>query len=200
MSWVEIIRSSSGLASMLSGVMEGLGVPWPGAVVMAAVGTGASDGASTVLLSLIFSLLYTGAAWLQYLVGRYFWRFLERFFPRSSRDRLMHVFHKYGELAVLWSRPLALGNYVSLPAGFIRMNQPKFLAYTFVGIMPWTLGITFGGNLIGHYLAGATQLLTAAAVILGVLGALTALSKGLRARQLDRSHQNGERAHGSFAD
>lgn len=187
MSWIQTILSPGGLASMLSGVLEGLGIPWPGAVVMAAAGTEAPNAATGILLALIFGVVYTISAWLQYLMGRYFWTFLQRFIPRAQQEKLQSVMQKHGEFAVLWTRPLAIGNYVSLPAGIIGMNQGKFLAYTFIGIMPWSLAITLGGSLIGAHLAAATQILTVAAVVMAVVGGLAAIRRVVRARRAGRS-------------
>lgn len=186
MSWFDIVRSPGGLASMLSGLVEGMGIPWPGAVVMTAAGTEAPDAAAATILALCFGLLYTGASWLQYLVGKHFWPFLQRFIPLAQQERLKAVMQKHGELAVLWTRPLAIGNYVSLPAGMIGMHQGKFLLFTFVGIMPWSLAMTFGGSWIGAHLSAATNILTIAAVVLAVVGGLAAIRKAMRARKLQR--------------
>lgn len=199
MAWTEIIWSRSGAASMLSGLMEGLGIPWPGAVVLAAGGTEALDFSSTVALALCFGVVYTGAAWVQYVVGRYFWHLLVRFVPKGQQAKLRSVMRRHGEFAVLWTRPLAIGNYVSLPAGMIRMHQGKFLAYTFLGIMPWCLAMTFGGNYLAAHLEAAGLYLTATAVILAVIGGARAIQKAARARRADRPTTDEEEAS-TFAD
>lgn len=183
MSWIETTLSPSGLASMLSGLLEGLGIPWPGAVVLTAAGTEAPDASSAVVLALCFGILYTGTSWVQYLMGRYFWNFLRGYIPEAQQARLLAVMEKHGEFAVLWTRPLAIGNYVSLPAGIIGMRQGKFLLYTFLGIMPWCLAMTFGGSYIGAHLSAATNLLTISAVIMAVAGGLAAVRKVVRARK-----------------
>lgn len=184
---IETILSRSGLASMLSGVLEGIGVPWPGAVVMAAAGTEAPDATAAIVLALCFGVFYTGTSWLQYMLGRYFWTFLQRFVPAGYQEKMHAVMQKHGEFAVLWTRPLAIGNYVSLPAGIIRMHQGKFLIYTFVGIMPWSLALTFGGSWVSAHLSAATQILTIGAVVLAVVGGLGAVRKAMRARKLGQA-------------
>lgn len=186
MSWIETILSRSGLASMLSGLLEGLGVPWPGAVVLTAAGTSAPDATTAVVLALCFGVVYTASSWLQYLVGRYFWRFIQRYVAPEKQERLYALMRKHGELAILWTRPLAIGNYVSLPAGVTRMHQGRFLLYTFIGIMPWALAMTFGGSLIGAYLSAATQIFTIAAVVLALIGGLVAVRRVVRARQTNK--------------
>lgn len=196
MSWIETILSRSGLASILSGVLEGLGIPWPGAIVLTAAGTEAPDASTALVLALCFGFLYTGSSWLQYLLGRYFWTFLRRYIPQAQQEKLHAVMQKHGEFAVLWTRPLAIGNYVSLPAGVIHMHQGKFLVYTFLGIMPWCLAMTYGGSLIGAHLAAAADILTIAAGVMVVVGGLAALHKTVRAR---KGH-SVERETDSFAD
>ncbi|MFZ5825906.1 MAG: DedA family protein [Bacillota bacterium] len=186
MSLIETVLSRSGLASMLSGLLEGMGIPWPGAVVLTAAGTEAPNPAAAVVLALCFGLVYTASSWLQYLMGRHFWRFIQGYVSSEKQERLYRLMQKHGELAVLWTRPLAVGNYVSLPAGVIRMHQGKFLLYTFVGIMPWCLLMTFAGSLIGAYLSTATHLLTLTAVGLALVGGLTAAHRAIRRRHAQR--------------
>lgn len=200
MSWIETMLSPSGLASILSGTVEGMGIPWPGAVVLTAAGTEAPEAATAAWLALCFGLAYTGSSWLQYIAGRYCWSFLKRYIPTARRKQLVTLMQKHGELAVLWTRPLAIGNYVSLPAGVVRMHQGKFLLYTFLGIMPWSLAMTFGGSWIGSHLAAATQLLTLAAAVLVAVAGLTALRKLLRARKAARLAAETPLQSGTFAD
>ncbi len=184
MNEIEIILSRSGIAAMVSGLLEGVGIPWPGAVVLTAAGTEAVSASAAVVFALCFGVVYTGSSWLQYLVGRYFWHFLRRFIPEEQQARLHAVMQRHGEFAVLWTRPLAIGNYVSLPAGMLRMHQGKFLLYTFLGIMPWSLAMTFGGSYIGAHLSAAGQLLTTAAVLMGLIGTIAAARKVIQARRL----------------
>lgn len=179
MSWLGALLSRGGLISMLSGVMEGLGLPWPGSVLLAAAGAESSSETTALLLAAAFSVFYTAASWVQYFVGYYAWKVLARFIPSQYQKKIMVMFERYGELAVLWSRPLAVGNYVSLSAGVIRMNQPRFLVYTFVGIAPWAVAIALGGSLLGRYLAAITPYLTTAAIIVGVVGGVVMLLRML---------------------
>jgi membrane protein DedA with SNARE-associated domain len=192
LAWIEMIVSRSGLASMLSGLLEGMGIPWPGAVVLTAAGTEATDATGAVVLALCFGVLYTGASWLQYMVGRYCWSFLQRYIPAAQQAKLQAVMEKHGEFAVLWTRPLAIGNYVSLPAGMIGMHQGKFLLYTFAGIMPWCLAMTFGGSWIGAHLSAATDILTVAAAAMAVVGILVAVRKAARTRKVGQAAQPQE--------
>lgn len=201
MDWIDLLLSRSGLLSVLSGIFEGLGVPWPGAVLLAAAGTASADAVATALLALAFTLTYTGAAWLQYLAGRYLWRFLERWIPQAQQNALFAFMQKHGELAVLWTRPLAVGNYISVPAGIVRMHQGKFLLYSFLGILPWALGITYGGSYVGARLSAATQILTWAAVVMGLIGSLVAIRRAILARRATpKADEESTEPTNAFAD
>jgi membrane protein DedA with SNARE-associated domain len=60
-------------------------------------------------------------------------------------------FSKYGELAVFFSRLLpVVRTFISVPAGIARMNFWKFTFYTFTGSFIWSLGLAYGGFLLGE--------------------------------------------------
>jgi membrane protein DedA with SNARE-associated domain len=59
-------------------------------------------------------------------------------------------FGRYGEWAVFFSRLLpVVRTFISIPAGIARMDLWKFALYTFVGSFPWSLGLAYGGYLLG---------------------------------------------------
>lgn len=178
-----MIFSRSGLAGTISGFLEGVGVPWPGQWLLAAAGAEISDLTLTVVLATAFSLTYLLGAWAQYLLGRYCWGFLQQFVTEQWQQKLQTFFYKYGQGAILWSRPIAIGNYVSIPAGICHMHQGKFLLYTFVGIWPWAFGMLYAGSLIGAYLDAAAFYLTIFAIVMGLIGGGIAAWRTLRNRQ-----------------
>jgi len=60
-------------------------------------------------------------------------------------------FLKYGSAAVFFSRLLPIvRTFISLPAGIGKMNLKKFVAYTFLGSLPWNLGLTYIGVVLGQ--------------------------------------------------
>ena len=93
-----------------------------------------------------------------YLVGSYGGRkFVDKYgkyflIKKSHVDLAQRWFDKYGIRAVCFSRMLpVVRTFISLPAGFARVNFKAFLFYTFAGSLPWTalilwLGILFGEN------------------------------------------------------
>ena len=76
--------------------------------------------------------------------GKYF------FIKKSHVDLAQKWFDKYGIRAVFFSRMLPIvRTFISLPAGFARVNFKQFLFFTFAGSLPWTALILYAGVLLG---------------------------------------------------
>lgn len=91
-----------------------------------------------------------------YLVGSYGGRkFVDKYgkyflIKKSHVDLAQRWFDKYGIRAVFFSRMLpVVRTFISLPAGFARVNKKAFLFYTFAGSLPWTALILFAGMKFG---------------------------------------------------
>jgi membrane protein DedA with SNARE-associated domain len=60
-------------------------------------------------------------------------------------------FARYGEVIVFVSRLLpVVRTFIAFPAGIARMNLGKFVVYTFLGSLPWCLGLAFVGGQLGE--------------------------------------------------
>lgn len=60
-------------------------------------------------------------------------------------------FARYGEATVFFTRLLpVMRTFISLPAGVSRMNFKRFVAYTFLGSLPWSVALTYVGLLLGE--------------------------------------------------
>lgn len=188
---LDIIFSGSGLGSLLSGALEGLGIPWPGAVVLTAAGTKYAGLQGAAILGTLFAVAYTAGSAVQYTFGRFCRHLLERLLSPAMREKLDRAIEKYGQAAVLWTRPLAVGNYISIPAGMMRMNMGKFLLFTFVGIWPWAFGMSLAGGAVAKYLAYATEALPLLAAVLVVFAAVSAVRK-LRRRARHEAESYGD--------
>lgn len=76
--------------------------------------------------------------------GKYF------FIKKSHVDLAQKWFDKYGVRAVFFSRMLPfVRTFISLPAGFARVDFKQFLFYTFAGSLPWTALILWAGVMLG---------------------------------------------------
>src|ERR1700704_5563781 len=83
-----------------------------------------------------------------YWVGMYGGRpFIERYgryvlISRHDLDLADRCFARYGELIVFTSRLLpVIRTFIAFPAGVAKMNLPRFVVYTFLGSLPWCLGV-----------------------------------------------------------
>ena len=66
-------------------------------------------------------------------------------------DRADEWFRKYGDWIVFGSRMLpVVRTFISIPAGISRMNLWRFSIFTFLGAFPWSLGLAYGGFLLGE--------------------------------------------------
>ena len=60
-------------------------------------------------------------------------------------------FDRYGDRIVFLSRLLpVVRTFISFPAGITRMKMGKFLLYSFLGSFPWSVGLAYGGYLLGQ--------------------------------------------------
>ena len=72
---------------------------------------------------------------------------------RISEKKLIRAecwFEKYGDKAVLFGRMIPVfREIISIPAGLLRMNLPKFLAYTILGSCAYSITLIFVGYYFG---------------------------------------------------
>jgi membrane protein DedA with SNARE-associated domain len=60
-------------------------------------------------------------------------------------------FARYGEMIVFFSRLLpVVRTFIAFPAGVARMNLTRFVVYTFLGSLPWCLGLAYVGQKLGE--------------------------------------------------
>lgn len=60
-------------------------------------------------------------------------------------------FARRGELIVFLSRLLpGIRTFIAFPAGVAKMNLPRFVVYTFLGSLPWCMGLAYIGQQLGE--------------------------------------------------
>ncbi|MBI4218724.1 MAG: DedA family protein [Chloroflexi bacterium] len=151
---------------------------WPGVVVAMAIESAAIPLPSEIIMPLAgwklvlerghgaWWLLLAGfygavgnliGSWIAYAIGAAGGRpLLERYgryvlITRKDLERADRWFRKRGELTVFVTRLLpVVRTFISVPAGVARMNLWKFSFYTFLGAFPWSLGLAWGGYLLGE--------------------------------------------------
>lgn len=129
--------------------------------------------------------------WAGRLGGRPFVERYGKYLLISAEDmqRTDAWFARYGEAAVCLTRMVPMvRTIISVPAGITRQCFGKFLLYTFLGSLPWCVGLAYVGCLLGEqWEAGLARLsptvdLAAAAIVVLAIGLY--VWRGLHARRL----------------
>lgn len=93
-------------------------------------------------------------------------------------------FRRHGEAAVFFGRLLPIvRTFISLPAGIGRMAFGRFVAYTVLGSIPWTIVLVWAGVKLGDRwdtLEGLFRRLDYAVLALALAGAILLLVRGRR--------------------
>lgn len=162
--WVQTVYQTLGWPGLVAlSALESVSVPMPSEVVMPlggwllvqARGLGVPGlmlaaflGAFGHLLGSLF-LYWVGAVWGRAVLLRWGrWVLL----TRQDLDQAERWFAKYGEATVFFARLLpVVRSLVSFPAGVARMHLGKFCVYTLLGAFPWSLGLAWGGYLLGEH-------------------------------------------------
>jgi membrane protein DedA with SNARE-associated domain len=120
---------------------------------------GKSLGVTFVLLAGVYGALgnVLGSA-IAYLVGMWGGRpFLEKYgkyvlVSRYDLDLASRWFEKSGQWSIFVSRLLpVVRTFISLPAGIAGMHFARFVIYTFLGSFIWSVGLAYGGYLLGEH-------------------------------------------------
>jgi len=153
-------------------------IGWPGVVFLMAVESAAIPFPSELIMPLAGWLLIQakgGSVWWVLLAGFYgglgnllgswvaYWVSMKGGRPlllkygkyvlmsKDEVDKAETWFNKYGEWAVFIGRLLpVVRTFISIPAGLARMNLWRFSLYTFAGSFIWSLGLAYGGFLLGE--------------------------------------------------
>ncbi len=142
--------------------VESAGIPFPSELIMPLAGwllVDAKGGGWAMLLLAGFygalgNLLGSWAAyWVSLKGGRSLLLKYGKYvlLTKEEIDRTEVWFSRYGEWAVFFGRLVpVVRTFISIPAGIARMNFWKFSVYTFAGSFPWSLGLAYGGFLLGE--------------------------------------------------
>ncbi|MGI5921011.1 MAG: DedA family protein [Syntrophomonadaceae bacterium] len=134
--------------------IESCNVPLPSEVILPFGGYLASEGRITFLQAALAGTVGgTLGSVVSYYLGYYaidssilFW------IPERKKQVVTEWFNRHGESTVFFSRLLpVVRTFISLPAGAAKMNLAKFIAYTFVGSLIWSLILTYLGYQLGTH-------------------------------------------------
>jgi membrane protein DedA with SNARE-associated domain len=137
--------------------VESACIPLPSEIILPMGGFLVANGTITFTQAVLAGQLggLTGSI-VAYFVGKYGGRaFLERYgkyvlISQHEMDVADRWFVEKGELTVFLGRLLpGVRTFISLPAGISGMNFGRFLFYSFLGMLPWSLLFTYLGLKLG---------------------------------------------------
>ena len=74
------------------------------------------------------------------------------FFNEKKFNMAEKMFNKYGGIAVLICRCLpGVRTFISFPAGVARYPFGRFVLFTIIGTIPWTLLLVWAGSVLGSH-------------------------------------------------
>jgi membrane protein DedA with SNARE-associated domain len=107
-------------------------------------------------------------------------------------DRADAFFARYGDITIFATRLMPIvRTFISLPAGIARMNFGKFLAYTFLGSLPWCLVLAYAGYKLGEHWGEVGSVLHKYDILVGI--GILALVALFLYRHLGRQAVGGRR-------
>jgi membrane protein DedA with SNARE-associated domain len=132
-------------------------IPFPSEIIMIPAGFFSYLGNLNIYLVIILGTLGSVfGALINYFIGYHFGRkYLlkhKRFFfiKLSHLEKTETFFKKYGKAATFFGRLVPiLRQYISIPAGFSRMNLVDFTIYTFLGSFLWVSFLSVIGYKLG---------------------------------------------------
>ena len=154
---INLIINYGYLGMFLGMVLEAVIIIIPSEVILATGGILASRGIFTFIGSFITGLLgsvfcaiviyfmgYFGGKNFIKKYGKYF------FMKEDELEKSDSWFNKYGMISALICRNLPIvRTLISLPIGITRQSFLKFVIYTTLGSIPWTLAFTYFGYKLG---------------------------------------------------
>ena len=160
------------LSGFIVAVISGMG--YAGVALLMAVESACIPLPSEIIMPFAGYLVYAGrfnlwavgvagavgcvvGSWVAYFVGLKGGRpFVERYgryilVSRHDLDLADRWFARYGEVIVFASRLLpVVRTFIAFPAGVARMNLARFTVYTFLGSLPWCVGLAYVGQILGE--------------------------------------------------
>ncbi len=146
----------AGVAGLMA--LESACIPLPSEIILPfsgyLVSTGRFDLWPVALAGAIGCNLGSTVAWaVGYVGGRPLVERWGRYILLDQSELVLveRFFTRFGAVTVLVSRMLPIvRTYIALPAGIARMNFWTFQLYTFVGSLPWCLGLAYAGLRLGR--------------------------------------------------
>jgi len=153
----QLYRSIGYVGVVIAMAIESACIPLPSEIILPMAGWMVSRGVFTLWGATLAGTLgcVIGSAvayWVGTVGGRPLLERYGRYVLISTRDLATadRWFQRHGELAIFFSRLLpVVRTFISLPAGIARMHFGRFLFFTALGSLPWSLALVYAGKALG---------------------------------------------------
>ena len=174
---------------MLAMAIESAMVPLPSELVLPYAGFLVSDPSAIEPLTrahwdfwivvIVATLGNTLGSIVGYYIGAWGGRpFLERYgryllIRPHELELADHFFQKYGPATAFFSRLMPIvRTFISFPAGVARMPIGKFIVYSTLGALPWSILLVWAGQQLGANWVDIREMLQPYDLLIAVLGVL----------------------------
>lgn len=155
---LNLISNYGYLGMFLGMILEAVIIIIPSELILATGGILASKGIFTFTGAFFIGLLGSVFCaiiiyFMGYFGGKPFIKKYGKYFFMKEEDieKSDSWFNRYGMLAALIGRNFPIvRTLISLPIGIMRLSFWKFLIYTIIGSIPWTLAFTYFGYILGN--------------------------------------------------
>lgn len=155
---IDLINNYGYIGMFIGMVLEAVIIIIPSEVILATSGIFVSKGifsfygafltgliGSVFCAIIIYFMGYYGGEAFVKKYGKYF------FMKENELEKSDSWFKKYGLLAALFGRNIPIvRTLISLPIGIMHLSFIKFLIYTIIGSIPWTLLFIYLGYTLGN--------------------------------------------------
>ena len=156
---LQLMESYGYIAMFIAMVLENANIPIPSEVVLGFAGFLISqnifDFWTTVVIACLAGVV---GSIVSYWLGSYGGRPLLLkygkyiFFNEKKFNMAETMFNKYGGAAVLICHCLpGVRTFISFPAGVARYPFGRFVVFTIIGTIPWTLLLVWAGSILGSH-------------------------------------------------
>jgi membrane-associated protein len=106
------------------------------------------------------------------------------FFNKKHLERTKTFYNHYGKKTIILARFVPIvRTFAPILAGVGEMSYATFLSYNIIGGLLWTLGLTFGGFLLGSLIPNAEKYLTLIILAIIIVSFIPAVIEVLRSRK-----------------
>lgn len=177
---VNLIGNFGYFGMFLGMILEAVIIVIPSELILATGGILASNGIFSFLGAFIVGLLGSVfCAALIYAMGYFGGRpFIEKygkyfFMKKEDIDKSEKWFQKYGMFAAFIGRNFPIvRTFISLPIGMAKLSFAKFILYTTLGSIPWTLLFVGAGYYLGNNWTVLLQYVDALKIPIIVIGVI----------------------------